>query len=218
VKIESCFGTSEESTVFEVYKSVLEQFAGMGPWGPPGFVALYILGCLLLCPGFPLTCGAGMIFGFPLGALYVACGVNFGAALAFGIARHFSGIVPEGLRNSGSAAWSGRVLASTGWRAVALVRLCPIFPFRICNYLFGFSRVSFSQYTFGTALGTLPSVLTYTALGSTLGSFAELYAAGEASMTTSSAKVLTGTSVLLLIVMALAGRRAARILERSGRV
>lgn len=202
--------------MFEMYEALIGWIESLGAWGPAGFICLYVIGCIMLLPGFPLTCGAGLIFGFPLGALYVSCGVTLGAASTFGLVRYFSDWLPARLKGSSGAAYCDRILESGGWRAVALVRLCPIFPFRLCNYLFGFSCISFRQFLLGTWLGTLPSVLTYTALGATLGNFTEIYISGRSrSISSGYLALYVVGSLFLIFVMVLSGRRAAQSLDRG---
>ena len=65
-------------------------------------------------------------------------------------------------------------IAKKGWKIVSLARLSPIFPFLIGNYAFGTSKISAKAYMFASMLGTIPSVLVYTYIGSIAGGMTEL--------------------------------------------
>ena len=56
---------------------------GLGFWGYVLFVAVYVLACLVLAPGAPLTIAAGLVFGLAWGFLVVMTGATIGACLAF---------------------------------------------------------------------------------------------------------------------------------------
>src|SRR5207237_6203013 len=90
------------------------------------------------------------------------------ALVAFLVARH---LLHERIKrhytHRGTPAAIDRALRSEGWRAVALLRLSPVMPFAVKNYLFGVSRVRIRDYAIGTFLGKLPGALVFTALGTT---------------------------------------------------
>jgi rhodanese-related sulfurtransferase len=52
-----------------------------------------------------------------------------------------------------------------GWRFVAFVRLVPLFPFNLLNYLMGLTRIPFLQYVLASYLFMLPGAIAYTYLG-----------------------------------------------------
>ena len=68
---------------------------------------------------------------------------------------------------SGTPAAIDKALRSEGWKAVALLRLSPVVPFAVKNYLFGVSRVHMRDYLIGTFIGKLPGTIILTALGTT---------------------------------------------------
>jgi uncharacterized membrane protein YdjX (TVP38/TMEM64 family) len=48
---------------------------------------------------------------------------------------------------------------------VLFVRLAPIFPFNLANFLFGLTVIQWKPYVLGTFLGIIPGTFTYTWLG-----------------------------------------------------
>jgi len=66
-----------------------------------------------------------------------------------------------------------------------LLRLCPLVPFAIFNYVMGITAVSFFAYAVG-GIGMLPGTLVYVFVGTTIGSIQEAasgdYDAGPAGL------------------------------------
>ncbi len=52
-----------------------------------------------------------------------------------------------------------------GFKLMLLVRLSPLFPFALSNYLYGASSVRFVPYFLGTVLGFLPGTFAYVYAG-----------------------------------------------------
>src|SRR5437868_7515160 len=90
------------------------------------------------------------------------------AVVAFLVGRH---LLLERIKrhctHRGTPAAIDKALRSEGWRAVTLLRLSPVIPFAVKNYLFGVSRVRMRDYLVGTFLGKLPGAVIFTALGTT---------------------------------------------------
>src|SRR6476619_2745359 len=52
-----------------------------------------------------------------------------------------------------------------GWRFVAFVRLVPLFPFNLSNYVLGLTRIPLHHYVIATLIGMVPGTVAYTWLG-----------------------------------------------------
>jgi uncharacterized membrane protein YdjX (TVP38/TMEM64 family) len=144
------------------------------------FIALYVSTCIFLLPGGLLTIGGGALFGVAAGGLYVLLGVNVGAALSFLVARRF--FRPFAEKKLHSHPRLSRIAAgieNEGWKAILLVRLCPLFPFRLTNYALGATNISLGDFMWGTFLGTLPSALTYVSLGALGGRISDSLVSGR---------------------------------------
>lgn len=50
---------------------------------------------------------------------------------------------------------------------IVLLRLSPVIPFSVSNYLCGLTSVAFLPFLLGTAIGTMPWALLYVSLGAT---------------------------------------------------
>lgn len=138
--------------------------SGFGGAGPLAFIALYALGTLLFLPGAVLTLAGGALFGPVWGTLYNLTGATIGATLAFLIARYLAADWVEQKRG-GRVRRLKRGVEAEGWRFVAFVRLVPLFPFNVLNYVLGLTRIRLWHYVATSYLAMLPGALAYTYLG-----------------------------------------------------
>ncbi len=157
------------SRVFPVgdwLKSFNDWMAGLGTLGIVIFVAVYVLAAVLFLPGSVLTLGAGFAFGVAKGFVAVSVGATLGAAAAFLIARHFArDSVSRKFGANASFSAVDRAVGREGAKIVFLLRLSPIFPFNVLNYLLGLTSVGFWPYAFASWAGMLPGTLLYVYLG-----------------------------------------------------
>jgi uncharacterized membrane protein YdjX (TVP38/TMEM64 family) len=157
---------------------VLPAFAGwvrsLGAWGPVVFVAGYGLAAVFLLPCFLLTLAAGALWGVVLGVLYVMLGVTLGSTLAFFVGRHLvRGLVQTYVDRHPRLAAIDRAVETEGLRLVFLLRLSPVVPFILLNYVLGISRIRFRDYL-GGIVGMTPTVVLYVYAGRVAGDLASL--------------------------------------------
>ena len=142
----------------------------LGILGVVAFAAIYIVGTVLLVPGAPMTIAAGVIFGFWALPLVVASATT-SASLAFLIARYFARSRVKALVEKKPVyAAIDEAITEDGWKIVGLVRLSPLVPFSLQNYLFGATEVGFLGYFLATLFGIIPGTLVYVWLGTIGGS------------------------------------------------
>lgn len=139
---------------------------GAGAWGPVLFGVAYAVGALLLLPGSILTLAAGAIFGPLVGTVVVSLASTAAAALAFLVGRYVArGAVEAAARRRPVFGAIDRAVGDGGWKVVALLRLSPLVPFSVGNYLFGLTRVRFVPYVVASWLAMLPGTFLYVYLG-----------------------------------------------------
>jgi len=135
-----------------------------GIWAPIGFVLLYAVSTVAMVPGGIFDLVGGAVFGPYFGSLYNWLGGTLGAALALLVARYIARDWLEA--RAGPRLQSVmRSVDEEGWRFVAFVRLVPIFPYAIVNYLLGLTRIPFHHYVAATLVFMAPSTVAYTWLG-----------------------------------------------------
>ena len=137
---------------------------GFGIWAPIGFVVIYALATVALVPGGIFDLVGGALFGPYLGSALNLLGGTLGAALAFLFARYIArdwAQARAGPRLQGIM----RSVDEEDWRFVAFVRLVPVIPYNIANYLLGITRIPFPRYVLATLVFMTPSTLAYTWIG-----------------------------------------------------
>jgi uncharacterized membrane protein YdjX (TVP38/TMEM64 family) len=124
------------------------------------FAALYFVATLLLVPAWIFPIAAGALFGFAWGLAVALAAAMASAVTAFLIARH---LLREPVRRFAQryAAFAAidKCMTNEGWKMVALLRLSPLLPFGVKNYLLGTTRVRLEHYALGTLAGILPGML-----------------------------------------------------------
>jgi len=117
-------------------------------------------------PGSLITFGAGLAFGLWPGFPLVSMGATLGAAMAFLIARYFvRSRVQEAAKNNAKFAAMDEAIGKEGWKMVALLRLSPLLPFNLSNYLYGVTKIAFWPYLAASWVGMLPGTFLYVYLG-----------------------------------------------------
>ncbi len=138
---------------------------GLGFAGIAVFAAIYVLGAVVLAPEALLTIAAGFAYGF-WGLPIVVVAATAGASLAFLIARHLArDTVRRLVEARRNIAAIDRAVAEDGWKIVALLRLSPLVPFNVQNYLFGVTAIPFRHFVAATFVGIIPGTALYTYLG-----------------------------------------------------
>lgn len=134
-----------------------------------GFASLgcaYLLGILLLAPLSPFALTAGGLFGFWWGSLLALLALNAGAILAFLIARYLlPGWLTTRLRGRGRLSIMATAITGKGIVSIALLRLNPVIPFNLQNYVCGAAGVNFTPYFLGTFIGAAPCTIALVYLG-----------------------------------------------------
>ena len=131
-------------------RRALDGIAGLGAWGPPIFVALYVLATVLFLPGWILTLGAGAVYGVIRGFILVSIAATLGATAAFLVGRYLArGWVAGRIEGNPRFQAIDEAVGREGWKIVLLTRLSPAFPFNLLNYAFGLTRLSLRDYVAG---------------------------------------------------------------------
>ncbi len=144
---------------------------GQGTLGFLIFGLVYIGASLI--PGGPaaiMTLAAGAVYGVVTGTILVSLASITAATLAFLLARGaFRRRVQKIAAANKTFGSLNRAIEKEGAKIVALVRLSPVFPFTIVNYLFGLTPVKLASYFFASWIAMLPGTLAYVYFGSALG-------------------------------------------------
>jgi uncharacterized membrane protein YdjX (TVP38/TMEM64 family) len=191
---------------------------GLGPEGMVLYGLVYVIAAVLFVPGLVLTLGAGFAFGLLRGVIVVSLASTVAAALAFLIARHLARDRIEKLaRKNEKFEAIDRAIGQKGWKIVALLRLSPLVPFSLSNYLYGLTAVKFVPYVLASWIAMLPATVLYVYLAAA-GKAAAAAAVGGAEKATRSPweYVLFGVGLAATAaVTVLITRVARRELEKT---
>jgi uncharacterized membrane protein YdjX (TVP38/TMEM64 family) len=154
-------------------QQLIEGVQSLGPTGVVYYALIYMIAEILAVPATPLTLSAGYLFGLQNGILTVLVGATGAACVGFWISRTFLrdyvestllAPAPDG-SSPNTLAKVDKAIASEGLKLLILIRLSPIFPFSVTNYLYGASSIDFGSYLMGTLIGFIPTTTAYVYTG-----------------------------------------------------
>lgn len=144
----------------------------LGIWGPVAVVVLMTLAIVFApLPSAPIALVAGAVYGHLWGTIYVLIGAEFGAIIAFTIARFFGhGVLSKWVD---SEELSKRFLGSQSliMGIVFVSRLLPFISFDLVSYAAGLSSITFLRFAIATLAGIIPASFLLTHFGEGLSIF-----------------------------------------------
>lgn len=173
------------------------------------FFVAYVAATVMVLPGAILTLAAGFAYG-PLWGLAVASPASvLAATCAFLLGRtRLRGWVSRRIGTSPRGRALDAAMEREGFRLVLLLRLSPLFPFSVLNYLLSLSKVSLGTYVVASAIGMLPGTALYVYLGSLAPAAAEVAATGTGR--SSAAVVLYAVGLVATVAAVVIATRTAR--------
>jgi uncharacterized membrane protein YdjX (TVP38/TMEM64 family) len=209
----------------DVLEDVLRFYEENAVLGGVFFVLFYATCTVVLIPGTPFIIAAGVVFQPPLFAtLLCVAGSAIGATISFFLARYFfrSDVVNwlgrrEALDGESPTRFSAidrAIATSDGWTILLLLRLSPVIPFSLLNYILALTDVSFVAFISSSCLGIIPGTIMYAITGSLLGTIA---GAGKSINENPTAKylVLYFSTIMIVLSTALITVAARRALRRA---
>ncbi|KAF3639390.1 putative glycosyltransferase-like [Capsicum annuum] len=157
-------------TVGYIYKDQINAFLnhfsvfieGYGPAGYALFVAVYAGLEILAIPAIPLTMSAGLLFGSVTGTIIVSISGTVAASVAFLIARYFARErILKLVEGNKKFLAIDKAIGENGFKVVTLLRLSPLLPFSLGNYLYGLTSVEFVPYVLGRHALRLDRILSF---------------------------------------------------------
>jgi len=203
-------------------ESILEGFADLSAWidskgrlAPIIYIGVFVVAVPLFIPTTPPLLAAGMLFGLWPGILYAFIGNALGGLLAFWLSRtRVQRLVLKLLQRYETLDALNTAIKQDGVRTAILLRMSPLIPGPLLNYALGMTALRTRHYLIAT-IGTLPVVLAYTFLGSTLGRFAEMSNTATLSdMPGSTAVVMAAGLIATILGAVIIARRATTLLQQ----
>lgn len=141
-------------------------FQSLGAWAPAVFILIWIVACVLLLPGLPISIAGGLVFGAVWGSLWTILGSNLGATAAFLVGRYAArGMVSGWVEKNKSLKKIDEGVRQQGWRMLMITRMVPIFPFSIQNYVYGLTDIPFRIYVLVTFPTMIPATIAFNFAG-----------------------------------------------------
>lgn len=137
---------------------------GNGIMAPVIYLTLLSSLPLLLFPDSVLVISGGMIFGLVWGTILTVIGSLIGATIAFFLSRKLGQQVVKKIIKK-DLVFFDKNDKKGGFFLILMLRLIPLFPFKIVSYSAGLSDIRFKDFALATMLGSLPGIIVYTNLG-----------------------------------------------------
>ncbi|GJD08118.1 TVP38/TMEM64 family membrane protein [Galdieria sulphuraria] len=133
---------------------LIDWIESFGPLASAVYGALYFLLEVVCLPAFPLTVAAGYLFGFWKGLVTVSLAGTCASGVSFLLSRYtLRSIVQNVSKRYERFQTIDSAISRQGFRIVFLLRLSPILPFAISNYLYGLTSIPIGPYILASWLG-----------------------------------------------------------------
>lgn len=142
---------------------------GFGAWAPVVFVLVYTISSPVPLVGTFFSAGAGLLFGTLPGTLLAIFSSTVSSFIPFYLSRSLGREwVEKRIKNEQLQAAYEQSEGQGGFLFVLMMRLVPIFPFEIQNYIAGLTKVKIPAFIAGTILGIIPGTFTLVFLGDSI--------------------------------------------------
>lgn len=159
-------GLGERFTLADIHAGVERT----GGWQYAAFAGLYLLAGLFPFPTVLLSTASGALWGPYLGTLMTVVSATLAACIPFLLSRLMGrGVVGKLMQKNSTADRCDRFAGRNGFLVVLTVRLIPVFPWDLVNYLSGLCGIRFRDYITASIIGTIPASFTYNLIGASLG-------------------------------------------------
>eukprot|EP01018_Ginkgo_biloba_P020408 Gb_07466 [translate_table: standard] len=141
----------------------------LGHWGPLVLALAYIPLTVLAVPASILTLGGGYLFGLPIGFIADSIGSTAGATAAFLVGKTVGqSYVVSKLKDYPQFRAIAIASQKSGFKIVLLLRLVPLLPFNMLNYLLSVTPIGIGQYILASWMGMVPITLALVYVGTTI--------------------------------------------------
>ena len=190
------------------------------------FILLFVVLTTFAIPASLIAIGCGFVYchHFGISGLIIAClivwiGCSLGAILTFFMSRYlFRNCILRFAQNNTKFNVIEAVVQRHGLKVAVVIRLSPIFPFVMTNYIFGVTSIRTTHYILGL-IGILPGCAFYPFIGSTISHLSDISRAdSKVSKSPTGLAILIIGSVMTVIGMAaftFAARRQFQRFERE---
>jgi uncharacterized membrane protein YdjX (TVP38/TMEM64 family) len=151
----------------EFNRENLESFIrGFGPWAPLAYAAIYVISSPVPFLAPVISAVGGLLFGIIWGTLLVLVTATASAFVPFYLSRQLGREwVESKLKGKRLEEIYQQSEGSKGFTFILLMRLIPVLPWEVQNYVAGLTKVSPLTFIAGTMLGIIPGSFSLVFLG-----------------------------------------------------
>ncbi len=150
-------------------QNLRDLIAGFGALAPIAYFLTWLVSSPVPFLGPVLTATGGLLFGVGWGTTYTVLFGTVVALLPFGLARWLGrGWVAAQVDDTELERLYEASAQRSGLLFVILLRLVPLVPWEVQNYLVGLMKIEVGTFVFGTLVEMIPGTLAYTLLGSAI--------------------------------------------------
>lgn len=144
---------------------IMEYIKSYGEFSAFIFIVIYVLKpVLFIVPSSIMSIIAGSIYGPYVATILSMIGCFGSATVAFFLAKFLGkSFVDKILR--GKALNLDNNIEKYGFKVMTVMRLSFVFPFDGLSYAAGLTKIKYRDFIFGTILGILPEMVTYSFMG-----------------------------------------------------
>ena len=128
------------------------------------FIFIFVSTAFIIPGAIIMSVAGGLFYGVLMGTLYINIGSTVGATMSFLASRYLIGQWVQ-KRYHMQLETFNREIDRHGTNYLITLRIIPILPFFMVNYLAGLTRISTKKFFLTTSLGMLPGSLVYTFAG-----------------------------------------------------
>jgi uncharacterized membrane protein YdjX (TVP38/TMEM64 family) len=147
-------------------QDAVEWFRALGPWALIPYVVIFVAASIFFIPISGMLLVAGTLYGFWMGYLLAAFSGLLAVAVTYAVGKKLWRSRVEALRRDHPRFEAiYEAISKHGPILVFLIRLNPLLPFAVLNYLFTIPKLDFRKYLISSFLGMTPDILFYLYVG-----------------------------------------------------
>jgi uncharacterized membrane protein YdjX (TVP38/TMEM64 family) len=143
--------------------------ASFGAWAPVVFVLLYTISSPIPFIASFMSAAAGLLFGVFTGTILSITAATLSGLIPFYLARSLGREWVEGrIKNQQLHRAYEKSTGRGGFMFVLLMRLVPVLPWEVQNYVAGLTKVKIPEFLLGTVIGIIPGSFALNFLGDSI--------------------------------------------------
>lgn len=138
-------------------ENVQEFIRSFGPWAPVAFAVIYTVSAPIPLISLVLSPLSGLLFGTLWGTILVVGIATLSSLIPFTLSRQLGQEwVASKIKGKKLDEIYQQTAGQGGFAAILMMRLVPVLPWEVQNYVAGLMKISLPAYLIATALGIIP--------------------------------------------------------------